>query len=66
MSLNLIRRVAALEVSLAPSGKVVPVWGLRSDGEPMTDAEIEREITALRKAGAPANSQFVPIRWQIV
>jgi hypothetical protein len=32
----------------------------------MTDGEIEGEISALRKAGAPANTQFVPIRWQIV
>ena len=40
---NLIRRIAALEASLAPGGKVVPIWGMHPDGEPMTDREIENE-----------------------
>jgi hypothetical protein len=66
MSVNLTRRVAALEASLAPDGKVIPIWGMRPDGEPMTDREIEDEISALRKAGAPSNAEFVPILWQIV
>jgi hypothetical protein len=39
---------------------------MRPDGEPMTDREIEDEISALRKAGAPSNAEFVPILWQIV
>lgn len=64
MSINLTRRVDALEASLTPGGKIIPIWSMRPDGVPMTDREIEAEILVLRKAGAPADAIFQPIRWQ--
>jgi hypothetical protein len=66
MSANLDRRLAALEASLSPGGKIVPIWCMRPDGRPMTDREIEAEISAQRKAGAPANAVFQPVCWDIV
>jgi hypothetical protein len=66
MSVNLTRRIAALEASLSSAGKIVAIWAMTAEGEPMTDREIESEISALRKAGAPANTHFIPVRWQVV
>jgi hypothetical protein len=63
MNINLARRVAALEGTLTPHGKVIPIWAMRGDGKPMTDLEIEQEISALHAAGAPLNTDFIPIKW---
>jgi hypothetical protein len=62
MNINLARRVAALEGTLTPHGKVIPIWAMRN-GKPMTDLEIEQEISALHAAGAPLNTDFIPIKW---
>jgi hypothetical protein len=62
MNNNLARRVAALEGTLAPHGKVIPIWAMRN-GKPMTDLEIEQEISARHAAGAPLNTDFIPIKW---
>jgi len=62
MNINLARRVAALEGTLAPLGKVIPIWAMRN-GKPMTDLEIEQEISALHAAGAPLNTDFIPVKW---
>ncbi len=63
MSINLTRRVVALEATLSPTGKIIPIWGMKPDGTVMTDDEIEQEIAAMKAAGAPANGQFVSCRW---
>jgi hypothetical protein len=63
MNINLTRRVTALEGTLTPHGKVIPIWAMRRDGKPMTDLEIEQEISALHAAGAPLNTDFIPIKW---
>jgi hypothetical protein len=63
MNINLTRRVTALEGTLTPHGKVIPIWAMRSDGKPMTDLEIEQEISDRRTAGAPLNTDFIPIKW---
>jgi hypothetical protein len=62
MNLNLTRRVTALEGTLTPHGKVIPIWAMRN-GKPMTDLEIEQEISSRRAAGAPLNTDFIPIKW---
>jgi hypothetical protein len=62
MNINLARRVAVLEGTLTPHGKVVPIWAMRN-GKPMTDLEIEQEISALHAAGAPLNTDFIPVKW---
>jgi hypothetical protein len=62
MNINLARRVAALEGTLTPHGKVIPICAMRN-GKPMTDLEIEQEISALHAAGAPLNTDFIPIKW---
>jgi hypothetical protein len=62
MNINLARRVAALEGTLAPHGKVIPIWAMRN-GKPMTDLEIEQEISARHAAGAPLNTDFIPVKW---
>ena len=62
MNINLARRVAALEGTLTPHGKVVPIWAMRN-GQPMTDLEIEQEISDRHTAGAPLNTDFIPIKW---
>ena len=64
MSVNLTRRVDALEASLAPAGKIVAFWAMTDQGDPMTKREEEREIAALRAKGIPANARFIPVRWQ--
>jgi hypothetical protein len=63
MNINLARRVAALEGTLAPHGKVIPIWAMRGDGKPMTDLEIEQEISARHAGGAPLNTDFIPVKW---
>jgi hypothetical protein len=62
VNINLARRVAALEGTLTPHGKVVPIWAMRN-GQPMTDLEIEQEISARHAAGAPLNTDFIPVKW---
>jgi hypothetical protein len=63
MNINLTRRVAVLEGTLVPHGKTIPIWAMTSDGKPMTDLEIEQEISVLHAAGVPLNADFVPIVW---
>jgi hypothetical protein len=41
---------------------VIPIWAMRN-GKPMTDLEIEQEISALHAAGAPLNTDFIPVKW---
>lgn len=65
MSVNLTRRISVLEASSASGGRVIPIWSMKSNGEAMTDREIEQEIAARKAEGAPANARFVPIRWLI-
>jgi hypothetical protein len=64
MSVNLTRRIVALEASLSPAGKIVAFWAMTTESEPMTDREIESKILALRNGG-PANTQFIPVCWQV-
>jgi hypothetical protein len=63
MSVNLIRRINALEASLAPTGKIVPFWAMKGC-RAMTEEEVQKEIAVRKAAGAPANAQFIPVRWQ--
>ena len=62
MSVNLTRRIAALEASFSPAGQIVAFWAMNENCEPMTDREIEKGIAAL-KANAPANARIIPITW---
>jgi hypothetical protein len=64
MSINLTRRIAALEAALSPAGKVVAFWAMTDQGDPMTEREEGREIATLKANGAPANARFIPVRWQ--
>jgi hypothetical protein len=59
MNINLTRRVTALEGTLTPHGKVIPIWAMRRDGKPMTDLEIEQEISGR----ALPNANFISIVW---
>ena len=58
MNINLTRRVTALEGTLTPHGKVIPIWAMRN-GQPMTDLEIEQEISGR----ALPNGNFISIVW---
>jgi hypothetical protein len=60
MSVNLNRRVAALEAARSPAGPVLGFWAMTENCEPMTEQEIEKKTAAMRKAGAPANARIVP------
>jgi len=53
---------SALEASQNPAGQVIAFWAMTDEMQPMTDQQIEREIS-LRKADAPANARIVPITW---
>ena len=61
MSTNLKRRIDALEAVRSP-GPVIGFWAMNENCEPMTDEEIEKEISALR-ANVPANARIVPMTW---
>ena len=61
MSINISRRIAALEASLSPAGKVVALWAMKGC-RAMTEAEMRDEELARRKS-APANARFVWARW---
>lgn len=61
MSVHLIRRVNALEASIAP-GTAVAFWAMKGR-RAMTEQEIEEEIVTRKAAGAPANARFIPVRW---
>jgi hypothetical protein len=50
---------------MATKGKRIVIWGLTDSGEPTTDKQIEREIEKHRAAGAPANTQFDTIMWEL-
>jgi hypothetical protein len=54
----------ASKASLSPAGKVVAFWAMTDQGDPMTEREVEREITALQAKGAPANAMLIPVQWQ--
>jgi hypothetical protein len=63
MSINLTRRIAALEASLAPAGKVVALWAMKGS-RAMTEEEEREEVAVCKAAGAPANARFIPVRWR--
>jgi hypothetical protein len=65
MSVVLSRRLSALEAKITPTGKPIVIWGMGPNCEPMTDSEIEAEITAQR-CSAPASAEFTVVQWNIV
>ncbi len=41
---GITRCLAALEASCSAGGRIIPIWSMKNNGEPMTDLEIEQEI----------------------
>ena len=56
------KRIETLEAAMVPRGEPIAIWAMVGN-RAMTKQEINEEIATRKAAGAPANAQFIPVRW---
>ena len=59
----LTKRLENLETTMAPKGRIIPIWAMTDNCMPMREKQIDAAIEKAKAEGAPSNARFWPVRW---